>query len=80
MALMREAIGFLIRDVDYRVPRQDLRIDSSRLPALPRSRFILTDLRVRDLHQVHPVNRSSPSCAAAPAGGSAPSAPVERRL
>lgn len=41
IALMEEATDFLTRRVEYDVPEQDLRIDYSRLPALPKSRFVI---------------------------------------
>lgn len=40
--LMRGALAFLTGRIRYEVPEQDLRIDYSRLPAMPRSRFIIT--------------------------------------
>ena len=43
--LMKAAVDFLARRVKYDVPEQDLRIDYSRLPALPRSRFIIRNVR-----------------------------------
>jgi len=42
--LMRQALGFFTSDVQYRVPEQDLRIDTQRLPALPRSKMVLRDV------------------------------------
>lgn len=45
VALMRTAIDFLTRTIRYDVPTQDLRVDASRLPALPRSRFVITAVR-----------------------------------
>lgn len=47
LELMRVAVRFLTETIDYDVPTQDLRIDWSRLPALPRSRFVLADVRRR---------------------------------
>lgn len=44
--LMKVAVDFLARDLSYDVPEQDLRIDLSRLPALPRSRFVIGNVRV----------------------------------
>ena len=44
--LMKVALDFLARRLSYEVPKQDLRIATSRLPALPRSRFILSDVKV----------------------------------
>lgn len=45
-ALMKGAATFLTREVTYHVPEQDLRITRSRLPALPRNRFIMRDVRL----------------------------------
>lgn len=43
--LMKVAVDFLARDLAYDVPEQDLRIELSRLPALPRSRFVISNVR-----------------------------------
>ena len=45
--LMKVAANFLARGMEYEVPPQDLRIDYSRLPALPRSRFVIRHVRLR---------------------------------
>jgi fatty-acid peroxygenase len=45
LEIMKVALDFLTRRLTYSVPEQDLRIDSSRLPALPRSRFVLTGVK-----------------------------------
>jgi fatty-acid peroxygenase len=45
--LMRAATEFLTREVHYHVPKQDLRVDDTRLPALPRSRFVIAEVRLR---------------------------------
>lgn len=42
----RTALDFLVNVIKYEVPRQDLRIDYSRLPALPRSRFAMRGVRM----------------------------------
>jgi len=47
VTLMRQAVGFLVRHLDYQVPMQDLRLDFSRLPALPCDGFILSEVRLR---------------------------------
>lgn len=44
--LMKQAADLLARRLAYDVPPQDLTIDYSRLPALPRSRFVMTNVRV----------------------------------
>lgn len=45
IALMKRSLRFLVDEMEYRVPEQDLRIDFGRIPALPRSRFVLADVR-----------------------------------
>jgi fatty-acid peroxygenase len=45
VALIKVAANFLTREIAYHVPEQDLRIDQSRLPALPRSRFVIANVR-----------------------------------
>lgn len=47
LALMRAALGWLVRDTVYRVPTQDLRVDRTRVPALPRSGLLVESLRLR---------------------------------
>jgi fatty-acid peroxygenase len=42
--LMRQSLGFFTRDIRYTVPPQDVTIDTRRLPALPKSKIILTDV------------------------------------
>lgn len=46
IALMNVAVDFLARRIAYEVPEQDLRINQSRLPALPQSRFVISNVRV----------------------------------
>lgn len=46
IALMKAAAQFLASGIVYDVPRQDLRIDRARLPALPRSRFVMQGVRL----------------------------------
>lgn len=41
VALMKAALIFLAGGLDYAVPPQDLELDYARLPALPRSRFVI---------------------------------------
>lgn len=40
--LMKLAADFFTRRMSYEVPEQDLQIDWSQLPALPRSQFVIT--------------------------------------
>lgn len=46
LELMRVAVRFLSEELAFRVPEQDLSIDRSRLPALPRSRVVLETIRM----------------------------------
>lgn len=41
VALMRTAIELFTQTIRYNVPPQDLSVDATRLPALPRSRFVI---------------------------------------
>jgi fatty-acid peroxygenase len=43
--LMKVALGFLTQGMDYEIPKQDLHVRLSQIPALPASRFILTHIR-----------------------------------
>ncbi|MCK5909229.1 MAG: cytochrome P450 [Caulobacter sp.] len=43
--LMERSLQVLAEDIDYDVPDQDLSIDFRRLPALPRSGFVMTNVR-----------------------------------
>lgn len=45
LALMKRAVRLLSRAMRYEVPRQDLRIPLNRLPTLPNSRLMMTDLQ-----------------------------------
>lgn len=45
IGLMKLAADVLTRRIRYDVPTQDLQIDWSRLPALPRSRFVIRNVR-----------------------------------
>lgn len=47
LALMKMALRVLKRRIAYEVPSQDLRLDRTRMPALPISRFLLGDIRIR---------------------------------
>lgn len=46
ISLMKVAVDFLTRSMTYAVPPQDLRINLSRMPAIPRSRFVIHDVRL----------------------------------
>jgi fatty-acid peroxygenase len=43
---MKRVALLLARDTRYDVPDQDLRIDMWRMPAVPRSRFVMTNVRM----------------------------------
>lgn len=43
--LIKVASTFLATQISYEVPEQDLQIDCARLPALPHSRFIISNVR-----------------------------------
>ncbi len=45
--LMKTAAIALTRWIDYRVPEQDLRVSLRRMPTLPASGFVMTDVRPR---------------------------------
>ncbi len=45
IALMKRAVQLLTTTMQYDVPKQDLRIDLSRMPAVPRSRFVISNVR-----------------------------------
>ena len=47
IALMKRAVRLLTTGMHYDVPEQDLRIDLSRLPAVPKSRFVIRDVALR---------------------------------
>lgn len=43
--IVKEAVRRLVRTMTYRVPAQDLTVSLSRMPTLPRSGFVMTDIR-----------------------------------
>jgi len=45
--VMKTAVRLLVSAMEYDVPQQDLRIDLTRMPAIPASRFILSHVRRR---------------------------------
>jgi fatty-acid peroxygenase len=45
VALMESAVRLLTTGMRYEVPDQDLRVDLSRLPAIPKSRFVINSVR-----------------------------------
>jgi fatty-acid peroxygenase len=46
--LMKTVVEFLTTRLAYGVPQQDLTVDMSRLPALPRSRFVIDNIDLLD--------------------------------
>lgn len=46
--IMKRAINMLANRLDYAVPRQDLSVNRSRLPAIPQSRLLITNVRPRN--------------------------------
>jgi fatty-acid peroxygenase len=46
VALMKAAVVFLARDLRYEMPPQNTKIQRRRLPALPHSRIVLSNIRV----------------------------------
>ena len=60
IALMKTASRLLATTMDYEVPAQDLRIDLARIPAIPKSRFVIARIsRVGAFEQEARVLRSS---------------------
>lgn len=47
LGVMTAAVRLLLREMDYRVPRQDLRVRRNRVPAIPHSRLVLDAVRAR---------------------------------
>ena len=45
--LTRTALCYLVERMDYRVPLQNLKIKLNRIPAIPKSRFVISDVRPR---------------------------------
>ncbi|MFL6550610.1 MAG: cytochrome P450 [Povalibacter sp.] len=46
MAIMQTMVEVLLRRISYSVPLQDASLDYARMPALPRSRFVISGVRV----------------------------------
>lgn len=45
---MKRAINMLANRLDYAVPPQDLSLSRSRIPAIPQSRLVITNVRPRN--------------------------------
>ena len=43
--LMKRTVRLLTEEMQYEVPEQDLRIDPSRMPAIPHSRLVISNVR-----------------------------------
>jgi len=65
IALMKTAVRMLTAGMRYDVPKQDLYIDLSRMPARPESRFVIRNVR----RAAEPVVRPSPAGLEAHASG-----------
>lgn len=52
--VMRQGLHFLVEDIDYLVPAQDLEIDFSRLPAVPKGHFRMKVVELNYLKSVQP--------------------------
>ncbi|KMQ50085.1 Cytochrome P450 [Chitinispirillum alkaliphilum] len=46
--LMKSAVRFLTRSLEYRVPPQNLNISHLRIPAIPKSRFVMSCVKLLD--------------------------------
>lgn len=47
--LMKTALNFFLYEMDYDVPAQNLDIDWARLPAIPQSRFVISNIQPKTL-------------------------------
>ncbi|RUO25580.1 cytochrome P450 [Aliidiomarina minuta] len=47
LTIVEESVDLLINQLDYKIPDQDLSYDLSDIPALPRSKVKMTDIRLR---------------------------------
>ncbi|SFB06998.1 fatty-acid peroxygenase [Lentibacillus halodurans] len=43
--VLKVSLGFLAKRVDYKVPKQDLGYSLVRMPSIPKSRFVISDVR-----------------------------------
>jgi fatty-acid peroxygenase len=72
IALLEAATEELALRLDYAVPRQDLRIDFGRLPALPRTGFVISRVRPMRVPPSPPSDERSAALAGGTRGGWAP--------
>ncbi|WII70662.1 cytochrome P450 [Bdellovibrio sp. 22V] len=54
LELLRMATRYLRETISYAVPRQDFQLEENRLPALPRSRFIISHVQLKLRPSEHP--------------------------
>ncbi|MBE9108952.1 cytochrome P450 [Nodosilinea sp. LEGE 07298] len=45
--VMNQVLGFLVNELEYDVPPQDLQVKLSRMPTLPESGFVISNVRVK---------------------------------
>jgi fatty-acid peroxygenase len=45
LEVLRISLEYLTKEIQYKVPEQDLNFSLVRMPTLPRSRFVLTDIK-----------------------------------
>jgi fatty-acid peroxygenase len=45
---MKDALRFLVFRIDYDVPPQNLAVDETKVPAVPRSRFVMHSVTMRE--------------------------------
>lgn len=65
IALMKSAVRLLTSAMEYDVPQQDLRIDLSRMPAIPESRFLMRKVR-RAPEMTYPAGEAGQDASRAP--------------
>lgn len=57
--VMKVALRILTQEMDYRVPKQDLRIHLARMPAIPKSRFLIDRIHSKSPAWLHGVPSSA---------------------
>ncbi|MGG6237016.1 cytochrome P450 [Nodosilinea sp. AN01ver1] len=45
--VMNQVLGFLVNEIEYDVPPQNLRVKLTRMPTLPESRFVISNVRLK---------------------------------
>jgi fatty-acid peroxygenase len=56
IALMKQALNVMLKDIRYELPNQNLTIDRSRLPAIPVSRLVIQDVEVVAMNHALPAS------------------------